>query len=136
MRFHSAYFSSLVSSGFLRLAGVFSMYDLQGFLLRAFFYALFCTASSACNFTGLLSRALSRGHLTSYMNSFAWMSSMGFIAGLFSLRSFPRLLLHALSQGFYRGLLPRAVFRELFRMHDFRGFFRGSFFRAFLAVVF
>ena len=86
MRFHSAYFSSLVGSGFLRLAGLFSMYDLQGFLLKAFFNALFCTASSACFFAGLLSRALSRGHLTSYMNSFPCMISMGFFAGAFSVR--------------------------------------------------
>ena len=97
---------------------------------RGFLSALFCTASSACFFARLLSRALSRGHLTSYMNSFAWMSSMGFFAGPSSFPSSTGSPLQALSQGFHRGLLPWVIFRELFGMHGFQGFFREGLFCA------
>ena len=65
---------------------------------------------------------------------------MDFFAGQFFMRFLAGLLLHALSQRFYRGFLPGDVFRELFRMDDFqklcvRGFLRALFRSAFLRAL-
>ena len=103
---------------------------------RGFSSALFCTASSACFFAGLLSRALSRGHLTSYINSFAWMSSMGFLAEPSSFPSFAGSPLQALSQGFHRGVIPWVIFREILACMVSKGFFAGAYSVRFSAVAF